>query len=112
MWIPNRAFELFHISKDTVNTLREDLAAIRVERDGLKSQLATTQANLEWMRVRVNALEFERAQLLEKAYGVKVPVPEVVRSQATPLPFSSAIFEDMGEHTAKELGFPTYQDKN
>jgi hypothetical protein len=112
MWIPNRAFELFHISKDTVDCLRIDLAAIRVERDSLKANLATTQANLEWIRVRVNALELERAQLLEKAYGVKVPVPEVIHSQATPLGFSSSIFEDMGEHTAKELGFPTYQDKN
>lgn len=111
MWLPTKAFDLFRISHTTVTALREDLATIRVERDGLKSQLATTQANLEWIRVRVNALELERAQLLDKAYGIKVPVPEVVHRQISPLTLSSAIFEDMGETTAKELGLPTYQDK-
>ena len=108
MWVPSRTFELFHISKDTVDSLREDLAAVRAERDGLKSQLATTQANFEWIRVRLNALEFERAQLLEKAYGVKVPVPEIVRSHGTPLGLPANLFEDMGEPAAKELGLPSY----
>lgn len=112
MWVPTKTFELFHISKDTVNSLREDLAAVRAERDGLKSQLATTQANFEWVRIRVNALELERAQLLEKAYGVKVPVPEIVRSHGTPLALPSSLFEDMGDTTAKELGLPIYLDKN
>ena len=108
MWIPSRTFELFHISKDTVDSLREDLASVRAERDGLKSQLATTQANFEWIRIRLNALEFERAQLLEKAYGVKVPVPEIVRSHGTTLGLTENLFEDMGEPAAKELGLPSY----
>ena len=109
MWLPNRAFDLFRISKDTVDGFREELATVRTERDGLKSQLATTQANFEWIRVRVNTLEQERAQLIEKAYGIKVPVPEIVRANVIGPQFTTALFEDIGEKAAKELGLPVYE---
>ena len=110
MWLPTKAFDLFKISRDTVDAQREELAAIKAERDGLKTQLATTQANFEWIRTRVNQLEIERAQLIEKAYGIKTPVPEIARSQTVKdfLGFNSNLFEDMGDEKAKEAGLPQY----
>lgn len=108
MWVPNKVLDWFRISVDTVDNLREDLAGVRAERDALQSQLATTQANFSWLCVRVNALEIERAALLEKAYGIKVIVPEVVRQPSFPMEFNSALFEDIGDDDAKKHGLPIY----
>lgn len=108
MWIPQAVMDMFHISKQTVDNQREDLAAVRMERDGLRAQLATSQANFDWLRVRVNTLEVERAQLLEKAYGIRIPVPEIARTVAKPLELGTDIFEDVGERVAKDLGLPSY----
>jgi chromosome segregation ATPase len=108
MWLPDKSFDLFRISKDTVDFMREELASLKAERDGLKTQLANTQANFEWLRVKVNSLEMERASLLEKVYGMKIPVPEIARQPVVPQGFNSDLFEDVGEKMAKELGFPTY----
>jgi predicted phage tail protein len=112
MWLPTKAFDLFRISRDTVDAQREELAALRAERDGLKAQLSVTNANFEWLRVRINSLEAERAQLIKKAYGIDVPVPEIVRTPRIAgtdmLGLNSALFEDVGETAAKELGLPTY----
>lgn len=108
MWIPNKVFSLFEISKDVVADLKEEVSALRAERDALKLQLATTQIQFDWLRVKVNGMEIERAQLLEKAYNIKVPVPEIVRTTGKTPSFNSALFEDVGDEVAKELGLPVY----
>lgn len=115
MWLPKSVFALFTISKDTVDALRVENSTLRVERDLLTSELASSRANSEWMRVRVNALEFERASLLEKAYGIRVPVPEITRvtpvqADATGMGFPSNldVFNDLGDDLAKSLGLPSY----
>ena len=108
MWVPNKVLDWFRISVDTVDTLREECVGYRVERDALQAQLATTQANFSWLCVRVNSLEVERAALLEKAYGIKIPVPEVVHRPSVPFDFNSALFEDVGDDDAKKLGMPLY----
>lgn len=113
MWLPTRAFELFRISQDTVTGLREELAATRSELVLTKAQLQHSQTSFDWLKSRVNALEIERAQLMQKAYGISVPVPEVVRT-TVPMPASnmldlnSALFEDIGDDAARELGQPIY----
>lgn len=116
MIVSKSALELFHISQDTITAQREELAAIRVERDSLKSQLATAKANFDWLAQRVNGLEIERAQLIRKAYGIDVPVPEIVRTaQQLPsnavLKLDTSLFEDMGDQAAKEQGFPVYDPR-
>jgi hypothetical protein len=109
MWVPSKTFELFQISKDSVAALREELAAVRTERDLLKSQLGVSQNQFSWLSIRVNALEVERAQLLEKAYGIRTVVPEIVRAPQNPLDMNPDIFNDVGEEMAKKLGLPTFQ---
>lgn len=108
MWVPSAVVDWFHISKQAVDSLREELAGVRAERDSLKLQLASSQNHFDWLRVRVNALEVERAQLIEKAYGIKIPVPEIVRPAKSPLELNTDIFNDMGDDAAKTLGLPTY----
>lgn len=108
MWLPDKAFELFTVSKENIDSLKEDLAAVRADRDATKIHLVTVQANFEWLRVRVNALEIERVQLIEKAYGLKIPAPEIARAPVQPLNLNQDIFNDMGEDMAKTLGYPVY----
>jgi predicted nuclease with TOPRIM domain len=111
MWVPSAVVEWFHISKQTVDAQREELSAIRAERDSLKLQLASSQNHFDWLRIRVNTLEVERAQLIEKAYGLKIPVPEIVRQPVFPAnPIESFSFDDMGDEEAKKLGLPIYNN--
>lgn len=109
MWIPARLLDWLHVSKDTVSALREDLASVRTERDSLKQQVLVAQNNFDWVKQRVFQLEVERGQLLERAYGIKTVVPEVVRKSAVePLRIDANLFEDVGEDVARELGLPAY----
>lgn len=110
MWVSSKLVELFQISKDTVAKLQEELSVLKAERDLLKNQLVVTDANFNWFRLRVNALEMEKAQLVKKAYGIDVPVPEVARQPQIPIAFSSDLFGDVGDKIAKELGLPSYDN--
>lgn len=110
MWVPRGLLELFSISKETVSSLREELASTRAERDNLKDQLRVSLINSDWLRVQFNTLQLEKTALTEKAYGIKLPAPEIVR---TPVigegsKVNEALFEDMGEKLAKQFGFPIY----
>ena len=79
MWVPKEVADWFRISKDSVDALREELAAVRAERDQLKLQLATTQNNFDWVKTQINQLQVENKTLIAKAYGIHVPIPELVR---------------------------------
>ena len=108
MWVPKAVAEWFQISKQAVDELRTDLAVVRAERDFYKTQALASQANFDWARVRVNTLELERAALIEKAYGLKVPVPEITRAPVTKEDLNQFSFDDMGDDAAKRLGLPIY----
>ena len=42
----------------------------------LKEENAQLRATVEWMKIRLNSVEKERAVLISAAIGIKVPVPE------------------------------------
>lgn len=107
MWLPTKAFDLFRISRETTENQREELASIRAERDGLIRQLAASTANVDWLSVRLNALEAERAQLLSKVYGLNVPVPEVIRRNPATQQIqdmNSFSFDHVSDEMAEKLG--------
>ncbi len=109
MWISNKIFDLFKLNKETFEFIQDENKILKAERDALKSELLTTKANFEWIRVRCNGLEAQNAQFLEKVTGVKIPVPEIVRStHMNPLDFNSDLFEDVGDERAKTMGLATY----
>lgn len=81
MWLSEKLTSLLELNVTEVKQLRQDLAAIRAERDLLKTQLAIAQNNFEWSRARLNTLEMEKAALMAKAFDVRVPVPEVMRTE-------------------------------
>lgn len=111
MWFSTKLFDLFKISKDAVDDLRKENAVLKSDNLNLTRNFADVKANFEWIRVRVNALELERASLLEKVYGLKVPSPEILRTTPShPIPdFNTDIFNDMGDDAAKMVGLPTWK---
>ena len=110
MWVPKEVSNWFKISKESVDALREELAAVRAERDSLRLQLVTLQNNFEWVRMQINTLQVERSSLLGKLYGLTLPAPELIRTAAIADRTSEKAFsfEDIGEDLAKQLGLPSY----
>lgn len=80
MWLSEKLTSLLDLNVEETKRLREDLAAVRAERDTLKLTASIAQNNFEWARTRVNTLELEKGALLAKAFNVNIPVPEIVRT--------------------------------
>lgn len=107
MWINSKVLDYFHIAKDAVEDLRNDVARVVAERDSLTRELASCKANLAWMMERVNVLESERAQLVKIAYNITPPVPQYSYEPRKPsIPDLNALegFEHISEDTARRLG--------
>lgn len=108
MWLNNRVVEWFHISRDVLAAMREEVAALRAERDSLKLQLNATNNQMTWICAQINLLQAERAEFIAKIYGIKAPaVPEI--QHTTPLnkilPRMGELgFQHIDEDTAKSLG--------
>jgi hypothetical protein len=113
VWLSSELVGMFEISKDTVTALREEVAALRVERDALQTQLSKSDIFSDWLRMQVNTLQLERTGLMEKAYGIKLPAPEILRQPNTDPTFNPKdfSFEDVGEDLARKYGMPAYIDK-
>lgn len=111
MWVPSKVVEWLNVSLNTVDTLKQELSAVKAERDAIKQELNVLKINFDWLRIQVNQLQHERSALLEKAYGIKTPVPEVAKTPKLALGVDQEnfSFEDMGDEMAKKLGFPLFQ---
>ena len=86
----------------------------RAEARVLGEQNKVLQTHLDWLRIRVNQLEKERASLLFKITNISFAVPEMVQ-QDTTAPANNGIphsfdqdqapsFEDPGDEIAAHLG--------
>lgn len=80
MWLSDKLRSLLELNVEEVKRLREELAAVRAERDVYKIEAKIAQNNFEWTRTRVNSLEYERSALLQKAFNVNIPAPNIVRT--------------------------------
>lgn len=58
--------------------VREELATERAKREVLSQTCASQNTTIEWLYVRVNQLEKERAILLHEVTQLPIPVPEIV----------------------------------
>lgn len=94
MWVPKEVADWFKISKESVDALREELAVTRSERDALSARLAALQTSFDWLRLNWNQLQVENKSLLEKAYGVRVPVPELVHKHETQFNLQNLFTDD------------------
>lgn len=111
MWISfKHIIGLFEVSKQAVDDLREENAALKSKVSVIESELASTKVNLDWLRIQYNQLQLERTALMDKAYGIKVPTPELVRAQPKAPSIDEMVmsFDDMGDELAKRLGYDVY----
>jgi hypothetical protein len=86
--------------------------------EGLQRQAVEHKTLADWLRVRVNQLERERAQLLQRALSIPIEAPELLREEpARPLPSPGDLlrangvpalgnldFDDIGDDLAQSLG--------
>ena len=98
------------VAKQALSDLKEELATTRTERDVLRNQLATLQTNFDWLRMNWNQIQAENKALLERAYGIRVPVPELVNRSDSQFKLQD-LFSDVGDEEASRIGFPLYGDK-
>lgn len=82
MWISRQVYTDLLSAQ---NKAQSDARAFQEANKGL-------QVTLDWLRTRVTQMEKERAILIERMFGVKIPVPEIVTA---PDPFKDHPFNDM-----------------
>ena len=121
MWISNAVAEWVSdlkksadvqadIAKAALQDLREELASVRSERDALKAELTASKINSDWLRMQWNQIQAENKALLERAYGVRVPVPELTNRTEKSFQLQD-LFSDVGDEEATKLGYPAYGDR-
>jgi hypothetical protein len=73
MWIPKVLWE--RLNKNTDDGWKA-AAEAGTRAAGYERENARIRADLDWFKLRLNAVEKERAQLIAAAIGVKISVPE------------------------------------
>lgn len=103
MWIPKQIVDLF-------SSTRDDLVKAKAERDLFRDQVSQSTILCDWLRLQVNSLQNERAALLEKAYNIRVPVPQIERApvRGETVSIEDFSFDDVGDEMARKLGLPVY----
>lgn len=98
MWIDRIAY--------TDLTLR--LTTAQAEARAFQETNRGLQVTLDWLRTRVTQMEKERAILLERMFGIKVPVPEIMKAEdpfkAHPFNDLASMFNDMTDAEAVKQG--------
>lgn len=93
--------------------MHDDNIALRTKVEMLTVQLAISQNNFEWARLRLNHVEDERAALLHRVVGMAIPAPHLERSgresmadsrEALNSLIGQISFDDVGDDEARKLG--------
>ena len=108
MWVSNAFKDWFIVSNDTINGLRTELAALKAELTATKTALITSNVMSDFLRMQVNTLQLERAALMEKAYNIHIPAPEIARRTSSMPSIPDFSFEDIGDAEAKKHGLPLH----
>ncbi len=98
------------LKRSDYDRLISEAAAGRATLEEKIARVAHLESSFTWLTQHVNTLALQNGQLLHKATGVNIPVPQIERGPATPPgtlgdgQFDSAIHEDMGDPAAKKEG--------
>ena len=105
MFVPKQILDYFGVNLELVRNLQADLASLRTERDLLKQELTSTQIMSDWLRIQFNDLQAQNKGLLEKAYSIKLPVPELQNRSTIQTQIPPFSFDDPGDDVARTLGY-------
>ncbi len=100
MFIPRSVFDAIRLEGITAQANLDAVRAVNV-------QLNT---HLEWTRLRLVQVEFERAALIKKFMGVDIPVPEIEDPYQPIDPSATPDFSDVGDEEAAKLGIEWNKD--
>jgi len=103
MWMTRTDYDRHYRA---LSELERALSASEGIRQTYSEQNKVLQVNLDWLRVRVNQLEHERAQLLFNYTGVKIAVPQIQVDSGEPVHPLAELpsFSDIGDEEAKKQG--------
>ena len=99
MWISSAVFE----------SLVADRAKAEGKSHAQELEVVALKGTMEWMIVRLNQLEHERAVMIQQYMGVRIAAPSIesTRSEvesATFMNTSADLFSDVGDAEANRLG--------
>lgn len=80
------------ISRKIYDDLQSSLNKAQAEARAFQESNKGLQTTLDWLRTRVTQMEKERAILIERMFGVKIPTPEIM---AAPDPFKDHPYNDL-----------------
>lgn len=111
MFVSAKIFDWLKLSKDYVDEMKADLIQAKAELLALQDKCRTLQINADWFRMKVNTLEMTNTALMEKAYNIKLPTPQIMKQPTLDPTFDpkNFSFTDVGEEMAKQLGLPSYE---
>jgi hypothetical protein len=100
------------ISSKTFVELSNARAQAEGQTHALVVQITALNTTMDWMRVRLNQVEQERADLIEKYMGVKIQVPQIepISTDTSEVLNQSVSFEDMGDDEAARQGYGWNED--
>jgi Tfp pilus assembly protein FimV len=85
MWIPTKFLDLLKFNLDEQVAVRTKLAVAESRVTDLERSLAHSRTSFDWLTSRVNDLEYQNKALLEKAYNISVPAPQISRPSIPPI---------------------------
>lgn len=103
MFIPSKVIDLFRFNLDEQQLLREKLAVAEAKVVELERSLTHARASFDWLSTRVNDLEYQNKALLEKAFNIRVPAPQIQRANTPPIDLREFGFMDVGDDLAKKF---------
>lgn len=61
-----------------------EVARLNGELTAVRTELARANAHFDWLASHVNELKLERAQIMDRVFGIQLPVAEILRQPAAP----------------------------
>ena len=111
MWVSTKVLDFFKISQSSFEDIKAEVKELRGVNQVISNQLANANVTNDWLRFKVNQLEIEKAALMEKAYNIKLPVPEIARAPRVDPSYDPKNFSfDIGDELARQIGLPVYDD--
>lgn len=84
MWISKSAWLALEDKQASLDATTTELTIARERSSRLEVENARLRADLDWFKLRLNAVEKERQMLMLDRLGIKIPVPEFVAAQDLP----------------------------
>lgn len=93
------------ISRKHYDDQRQERQKAIAEADALRAMNVQLNTHMDWMRIRLTQLEFERAAMLKRYLNIEVAVPQFEAPQEVPdLNQAGMDFNDVGDAAAATLG--------